>query len=53
MKKIPVIKYTRVVGYVRPIHLWNKGKQAEWQCRRIIAFANTFGRSADRDSRTV
>ena len=22
--------YSRVVGYLRPVRQWNKGKQAEW-----------------------
>jgi ribonucleoside-triphosphate reductase len=22
--------YSRVVGYLRPVEQWNKGKQAEW-----------------------
>ena len=25
--------YSRVVGYLRPIAQWNKGKQAEWADR--------------------
>jgi anaerobic ribonucleoside-triphosphate reductase len=25
--------YSRVVGYLRPITQWNKGKQAEWKDR--------------------
>jgi len=44
MKRIPAIKYTRVVGYVRPIVLWNKGKQQEWSVRSIIAKRSSFGK---------
>ena len=29
--------YTRVVGYYRPITMWNKGKQAEYQDRVVFA----------------
>ncbi|MFW5730691.1 MAG: ribonucleoside triphosphate reductase [Desulfonatronovibrionaceae bacterium] len=28
--------YTRVVGYYRPVSLWNKGKQAEYQDRAMF-----------------
>jgi anaerobic ribonucleoside-triphosphate reductase len=40
-KKDPVLKnfkkaevYSRVVGYIRPIEQWNKGKQAEFVDRK-------------------
>lgn len=26
--------YSRVVGYLRPVAQWNKGKRAEWADRR-------------------
>ena len=29
----PVETYTRVVGYYRPVHAWNKGKKSEYQDR--------------------
>jgi len=29
--------YTRVVGYYRPVKLWNKGKQAEYKDRRVYS----------------
>ncbi|MFP4168859.1 MAG: ribonucleoside triphosphate reductase [Desulfonatronovibrionaceae bacterium] len=31
--------YTRVVGYYRPVSRWNKGKQAEYQDRRVFEVA--------------
>lgn len=31
--------YTRVVGYYRPVSRWNKGKQAEYQERRVFEVA--------------
>jgi ribonucleoside-triphosphate reductase (formate) len=30
--------YTRVVGYYRPVSLWNKGKQSEYVERSVYAF---------------
>lgn len=40
-KKDPVLKnfkkaevYSRVVGYIRPVQQWNKGKQAEYGDRK-------------------
>jgi anaerobic ribonucleoside-triphosphate reductase len=29
----PVDVYSRVVGYLRPVHCWNEGKQAEFSDR--------------------
>ena len=26
--------YSRVVGYLRPVRQWNKGKKAEWDARK-------------------
>lgn len=28
--------YSRVVGYLRPVAQWNKGKKAEWSERRTF-----------------
>ena len=33
-KKIPVERYSRVVGYYRPVEQWNPGKQSEYEDRR-------------------
>jgi hypothetical protein len=40
-EKEPVLKnwqncevYSRVVGYMRPVEQWNKGKKAEWAMRK-------------------
>jgi anaerobic ribonucleoside-triphosphate reductase len=30
--------YSRVVGYLRPVKQWNKGKQQEFQMRRVFNF---------------
>lgn len=32
-KVVPVEVYSRVVGYFRPVHQWNKGKQEEYNDR--------------------
>ena len=40
-KKIPVLNYTRVVGYFSPSSNWNKGKAAEIADRRPFD-ANKF-----------
>jgi ribonucleoside-triphosphate reductase (formate) len=33
----PAEVYTRVVGYYRPVRMWNRGKQAEYAERRVFA----------------
>ena len=32
-KRQPCEVYSRVVGYMRPVSSWNKGKKAEWKDR--------------------
>lgn len=32
-KRQPCEVYSRVVGYLRPVKQWNKGKKAEWADR--------------------
>jgi anaerobic ribonucleoside-triphosphate reductase len=34
MKKVPCEVYSRIVGYLRPVQNWNKGKQQEFGERR-------------------
>ena len=29
--------YTRVVGYYRPVKMWNKGKKEEYACRKVFS----------------
>ncbi|NCD24765.1 MAG: ribonucleoside triphosphate reductase [Deltaproteobacteria bacterium] len=36
--------YTRVVGYYRPVKMWNKGKQAEYKDRVEYSSASCFDR---------
>ena len=32
-KRTKCERYSRVVGYLRPVEQWNAGKQAEWEDR--------------------
>lgn len=34
IKRIACDVYSRIVGYIRPLADWNKGKQQEWQDRK-------------------
>ena len=34
----PCEVYSRVVGYLRPVKQWNKGKQAEFSMRKVYGF---------------
>ncbi len=34
LKRQPCEVYSRIVGYLRPVQQWNKGKQAEFQDRK-------------------
>jgi ribonucleoside-triphosphate reductase len=46
--------YSRVVGYLRPIKQWNKGKQAEYKKRKVFRVQpveNEFGRRGLESSR--
>ena len=29
-------RYSRIVGYIRPLAQWNDGKQAEWHDRKMF-----------------
>jgi anaerobic ribonucleoside-triphosphate reductase len=33
-KKIPVLVYSRVVGYIQPVQSWNNGKREEFEQRK-------------------
>jgi len=35
-KRQPCEVFSRVVGYIRPVHQWNKGKQSEFKDRRML-----------------
>lgn len=35
-KRVRCEVYSRVVGYLRPIAQWNKGKRAEWNDRAVF-----------------
>ena len=36
--KIPCEVYSRVVGYIRPISQWNRGKREEFDDRVMLKF---------------
>jgi anaerobic ribonucleoside-triphosphate reductase len=40
-RKVPVEVYSRVVGYFRPINQWNKGKQEEFNERKVYRLEKT------------
>ena len=29
-------RFSRIVGYYRPVNQWNEGKQSEWQDRKLF-----------------
>lgn len=35
-KRQPCEVFSRVVGYIRPVHQWNKGKQSEYGDRKLL-----------------
>jgi ribonucleoside-triphosphate reductase (formate) len=35
-KRTKCERYSRVVGYLRPVQQWNEGKQAEWNDRKLF-----------------
>lgn len=37
MKRVPCEVYSRIVGYLRPVQNWNRGKQQEFVERRPYA----------------
>ena len=34
--RIPCEVYSRIVGYLRPVQNWNKGKKQEWEDREFF-----------------
>lgn len=36
IKRVACEVYTRVVGYLRPVSQWNKGKKAEYEVRKTF-----------------
>jgi len=34
MQRTPCEVYSRIVGYIRPVNQWNKGKRAEFSERK-------------------
>jgi hypothetical protein len=35
-KRQPCEVFSRIVGYLRPVSQWNKGKQSEWKDRKVF-----------------
>lgn len=35
-KRVPCEVYSRIVGYLRPVQNWNKGKQQEFKDRKTF-----------------
>jgi len=42
VKVVPCEIYSRVVGYFRPVSLWNAGKQQEFKERKTIDLNKVF-----------
>lgn len=40
MKRTKCLIYSRVVGYLRPISMWNEGKKAEFKDRLTFKVQN-------------
>jgi len=52
-RKVPCEVYSRIVGYLRPVQNWNKGKQQEFADRRTYEVrTNSERESANADQRT-
>jgi hypothetical protein len=34
--RVPCEIYSRIVGYLRPVQAWNKGKQQEYEERQVF-----------------
>ncbi len=45
MKRVPCEVYSRIVGYLRPVRDWNKGKQQEFADRKTYAVSDEHPRS--------
>lgn len=41
VKRVACEVYSRIVGYLRPVQDWNKGKQQEFAERKTYAVAGT------------
>jgi len=37
--KVPCEVYSRIVGYLRPVQAWNRGKQQEYAERTVFSVA--------------
>jgi anaerobic ribonucleoside-triphosphate reductase len=44
VKKVPCEVYSRIVGYLRPVQNWNKGKRQEFKDRQTYQVETTSER---------
>jgi len=42
--------YSRVVGYMRPVQLWNEGKKEEFSNRKMFNVGKSLGHKVDKAS---
>ena len=40
--RVPCEVYTRIVGYLRPVQMWNDGKQQEYADRKTFAIPESI-----------
>lgn len=40
--KVPCEVYSRVSGYLRPVSQWNRGKQSEFEERKMLKFSVSY-----------
>ena len=48
--RVPCEVYSRIVGYLRPVQNWNKGKRQEWKERRTYSVAKVLTRGQGKAS---
>lgn len=50
-KRVPCEVYSRIVGYLRPVQDWNKGKQQEFSERRmyVVESSDLVARASSSD----
>ena len=41
MERTRCERYSRIVGYLRPVEQWNEGKKAEWDDRLVFKACET------------
>jgi len=46
LKRVPCEVYSRIVGYLRPVRDWNRGKQQEFSERKMYNLPSTHADEA-------